>query len=706
MPRPPSAAQGGSSLPQPMGTPGNSATGAAGVDASTPSTAHTPLAMMNLAGNLPTPSAPTPTFVGASPSTSNPPFAGINAGTPSASTPIAATPTFRKTSTPAAQAAYTPNVVSSNIAPSPAAGSLAAPSPSMQTPAAPSPAQSIAGSSSTPLRINKRTGAATPLPAPIDTSRAPGPATENVSETPLSARKRKLEESEVALTPKLEEMDKSSKRARYKVEYKPIHVPMTHMAGWDERAVRSTFPMNNLAHPSRSIHDLEVVDMEAVLMGLRSRLPRELGYCLTVLSMLSMPHPEDGLDGLPLVHLSEIFIELLLLLEEAAFGEDGYDHWQMRMDKGEDVPEWDISDLDFMDFERIARHEDVSLPADPVGKDKWRKSKTGGSTDIVLSTINLLRNFSMFEENREFMGRRPHLFATLSRIVDPRLVRVPGRCSPEQAYSMSEYATVCRDTIMILTNVGYRINLSVMPPACVRSIFRLLSRTMSSGFDISLFKESPYGNSAEPNQAASLPSRLTTYRAAEAFYSLAAPDTNREALGKVPEEELVALFVSLIKLLPVTQRHTESLYHSEAHLVYTECISLALYSLSFLSPLSARAAMRAVPGAVEILRRLIMMTMTSKPTFQINPFASLCGRLAETLGVLNGTQTCGGEIGASNMGFSAGAGDGKGWKWSSGTIVSGWMASQSERIQECLMVPLVDGHAFSELDALWWATDE
>lgn len=556
------------------------------------------------------------------------------------------------------------------------------------------------------LKTNKRTGAATPVPPPIDTGRAPTVPVDNNAATPLSARKRNSEAAEIASIPKIEEPDQPVKRTRYKVEYKPIHVPMTHMAGWDERAVRSTFPKNNLAHPSRSIHDLDVVDMEAVLMGLRSRLPRELGYCLTVLSMLSMPHPEDHLDGLPLVHLSEIFTELLLLLEEAAFGDEGYEGWEARSKETVDEPKIELSDLDFMELERIARHEDIAMPDDPNGRDLWRKSKTGGSTDIILSTLNLLRNFSMFEENREFMGRRPHLFATLSRVVDPRLVRVPGRCTSDQALSISEHGAVCRDTIMILTNVGDHINLSIMPPACVRSVFRLLSRTMSSGFDISLFKESPYGNSPEPNQIASLPSRITTYRAVEAFYSLATPDINREALGKIPEQELVAMFVSLIKLLPVTQRHTESLYHSEPHLVYTECMSLALYSLSFLSPLSARAAMRAIPGAVEIIRRLIMMTMVTKPTYQMNPFSSLCGRLAETLGVLNGTQMCSGEIGATNMGFSAGAGDGKGWKWSSGKIVSGWMASQSERIQECLMVPLIDVHAFTELDSLWWAKDE
>jgi hypothetical protein len=480
---------------------------------------------------------------------------------------------------------------------------------------------------------------------------------------------------------------------------------MTHMSGWDERAVRSTFPKSNLAHPTHSIHELEVVDMEAVLMGLRSRLPGELSYALTVLSMLSMPHPEDQLDGLPLMHLPDIFHELLDLLEEAMFGEDGYEAWTGKMQGREDTAKLDLAELSFEDFEKIGRHWDISMSEEKGADRKEKQERTGGTTDVVLATLNLIRNFSMFEDNRPLMGNESRLFVTLSRIIDTRLVRLPGRCTAEQVLSVSEHGTVCRDSIVILTNVGSHVKLPAIPFSCAEAVFRLLSRTISSCFDINAFKDSPYGYSPD-SKLVPIPHLLSNYRAAEAFYAIAGSDANREAFSRIKEDELVEMYSRLIRLLPVTQRALESLVQVDGYLLTVEAVALALYSLTFLSPLPVRARMRAVRGSTEILRRLVLYTLPRHRTYKVNPHAGLCRRVSEILGVLNGTTTCSGEISGGTMSFSSAAADGKGWKWASGTVTPGWMAKDSERIQECLMVPLVDPHTFGELDSLWWANEE
>lgn len=610
-----------------------------------------------------------------------------------ASTPVAYAPT---------PTAPTPTAPTPGAAPPP---SVPAPNPLLFAPAAPGPAPSPSSAVSAQPKFSSTSGNGRPIPAPIDTALASAnvPLSGNLSATPTPAQKRKILDGVHSgnQTPK---RPPSPKRARYKVEYKPIHVPMTGLAGWDERAVRSTFPKNNMAHLTHSIHELGVVDMEAILMGLRSRLPRELGYAIPVLSMLSMPHPEDQLDGLPLIHIKEIYLELLILLEEMVFGEDGYDSWIQKLEKRSDKPEIDLSTVGFMEYEQIGRHTDIDLAEDVNGPGKWRKDRTGGRTDTILALVNLIRNFSLFDDNQSVMGRSPETFTVLSRIVDTRLTRVPGWCTDDEPYSLVEYHSVCRDTIMILTNVGKYVSLPAVPKESVLSVYRLISRFLAGGLDVSNWRDTPYGWNVDPKYCP-VPIVTTLYRATEAFYNLAGPDLNREILGRiVPEAELVSLFESLIKLLPNTTRAIDALCMIEANLVHAECTALALYSLTFLSSLSARAAMRALPGAATILRQIITQLMRRHPVFTKSPYSVLCRRLSETLGVLNGTVTCTGESnGLTAIGFSAGAGDGKGWKWASGIIEGGWMAGCEEVINECLTIPEVDKHTFGELDALWWA---
>ena len=136
--------------------------------------------------------------------------------------------------------------------------------------------------------------------------------------------------------------------------------------------VSSTFPKHSLRQGTRPIHDLAVVDMEAILMGLRSRMPKELGYAVTVLNMLSMSHPEENINGLPLHHLREIFIELLDLTEEAAFGDGGRSGWLKSWHDLNDVKEESAADdknscmdnlnkMPFFELERLGRDFDFSV---------------------------------------------------------------------------------------------------------------------------------------------------------------------------------------------------------------------------------------------------------------------------------------------------------------------------------------------------------
>ncbi len=486
------------------------------------------------------------------------------------------------------------------------------------------------------------------------------------------------------------------------MEYTPLHPPLPTIGGWDERAVASTFPKHNLGQLARSIHELGIVDMEAILMGMRSRLPRELGYALTVLSMLSMPHPEENIAGLPLKHLPEIYLELLDLISEAAFGDNGVEAWENQAESSKlkgIYASADLHRLSFVELEQLGQDVDYGVVDDEKSKCQRPSEHTGEQTDIVLAGLNILRNFSLLPENQAIMASRPELLRLLATVSDAKLCRFPGDLSMKP-YSILEHARVRRDVVSILTNVGAFISLRSVPSQATLAIFRLISAFLSTGWEDIFAKESPYGPPATMLDGPP-PHVLSINRALEALCKLAASDSNREVLARTPADEIISLFSGLIRLFPSSSRSFEAMHTMEDYLGHTESLALSLYSLAFLAPLSTRAEMRSVPGAIGVITRIIYDTVGKGYDFKANPFGVLCRRLCETLGILNGTVSALGDV--ERVGFSAGSGGGKGWKFASQVVERGWLATEQERLMECLGVRGLDLPAFQDLDGMWWA---
>lgn len=503
--------------------------------------------------------------------------------------------------------------------------------------------------------------------------------------------------------------------------------------------VSSTFPKHSLEQGTRPIHDLAVVDMEAILMGLRSRMPKELGYAVTVLNMLSMSHPEENINGLPLHHLREIFIELLDLTEEAAFGEEGRGGWLKKWHDLNDVKEEsaaaaaaaaavaaaaaaddddknnsymdNLNKMSFFELERLGRDFDFSICQDEE-EYQWRREETGGNTEIVLACINVLRNFSMLPDNQELMASYPQMINLLASISDARLCRLPGESCTKinRPFSIIELARVRRDCVSILVNIGEYVELPRVPSSSSLAIFRLLSTFIASGWESSALNEPIYGPTLSSSIRDVGPPAIvpSINRALAAFSLLAQPDANREALGSsVPPSELVDLYESLLKLLPVTKRQFEAMHSIEEMLGYNETLALCLYSLAFLSPLPVRASMRNVPGSIPLLTRIIFDTALQKSDYRTNPFGILCRRLCETLGVLNGTVSPAGTVeGPSGMGFGGGGIDGSGWKFASGKVENGWLAGKEEGVLGAILgVKGMSWAALGELDGMVWGGD-
>lgn len=678
--------------------------------------------------------------------TPRPPLAGSPAGpTPPGGPPSVATPETAGPRTPATLPAA-PSPQASFSAPSPAV--VPAPSPAVAAPtppviSAPSPA-AVAPAIPTPAPVQAPTPTAPP-PAPIAPSHV-------VAEAPVAPPKPKLDlslPSAAAPSPTVAEAPpaaapspvngggamkrKSStpasavatpvsavpseprgpKRARYKVEYRPLHFPQPSMGGWDERTIASAFPKHNLGRPTRSLHELQV-DVESVLMGLRSRIPTEIGYGLTVLSMLSMPLHDGQVNSLPIEPLIDVYLEVLDLVAEAALGEDGVDGWlkeqaaaEKDKDKSTTTPRAsasrDFGRLSYAQLEQLGRDFDFKVEDDDA-EFTGPQEQTGGRTDIVFAGLNIIRNFSLFEANRARMAR-PELFNVLAAVTDQSLARLPGERDSVKPYSILELARVRRDAVSIIANLGQQFDLRLIPHASVLSVFRLLASFLASAWECNRSRDPGFGPCVSIRDVPPV-GVLSIDRALEAFCRLALLDHNREVFAAVvPGDELVALFAGLIKLFPLSARDVEAMHSIEDYLGRVELIALCVYSLAFLAPLPARAGMRSTSGATALLTRLVFDLTPRAADLKASAFGSLVRRVAETLGVLNGTVNPGGM--ADRMSFSAGGVDGKGWRFASEVVQPGWLAHDAERLLESMgwgrgdRCWRVDPPTFAELDGLW-----
>lgn len=597
--------------------------------------------------------------------------------------PAGATPQAQTAPSPASTSAPTPTAQVSTSVPASASTPKAMDPPRPEIPSGPPQTSPQAG----PATEVKPTINTKPVPLPIKVE----PTASTSSPAPTAKRKYTKRKSGMGsaetsrpVTPAATSVEierpPTPKRKRYKVEYKPIHLPKTNLAGWDERAVGSTFPKNNIGHPSRSIHELGTVDMEAIIMGIRSRIPRELGYSLTVLSMLSMGVPEENIHGLSLAPVPELYVELLELLSDSVFGEEGYQAWL-----GTAPKKSTLNDMTFGELEQLGRDMDFGLDE--------RRDSTGGQTDVVLSVLNLLRNFSILPENWQLMSRFPELLETLARVTDGRLCRLPHDVATTgKPYSLYELARVRRDAMTILSNLGSHIDLRQTTVASVEQIIKVISSFVASGFTMQ--SESLYGP-ATPHPPTPLHS---VNRAVEAYCKLSWSDANREVLSKLDADLHVTLFESMIKLLPVQPRQFDWLCNSEDYLGQTETLALSLYSLAFTAPLPTRTIMRHLPGTTQVITRIIH-NLSQQDYRQCSV---LVRRLAEILGMLNGTSGLGLQADPVGMSFSAVLSDDTPSASRGKVVERGWLAFDEERITGSMATRVLEVPAFVELDNLWW----
>lgn len=464
---------------------------------------------------------------------------------------------------------------------------------------------------------------------------------------------------------------------KYKVEYLPARRDVTTYGGWDLDLVEAELgPLTKgFGKQIRTVRELGVVDIAGLSMSIRSRLETEVSFALNALLILSSGSGvRPDLYHLSLSHCETLFEELLELLEESAF-------------KSADVE--DTSEPATFELEGYLTH--AQWVAAALREEEDSGGGHGGSpesrrkADIVLTIIDILRNFATMEQNVELLAQHSRLLEIMGRLVS-------SNARQTTVFTTRELLRLRKDVLFLLSSVaGSRLHIETLSRATLGAFFDLFCSFMLDASDIQdlaglVFEYPP------PQLAATRPPmprapKVPHYAemALDAFARFAQPDANRRALSRVlPESTLLKLSTVLVRMLPCSELDF-SLFRTEARLSYIEHVAMCLYDIVFLAPALTKAKLRNSHAWVSAVFRVVKRTSRQHsqqqknrlphggpsqdagpppPSFSHNPFSCLIYRLIETLKLVDDSQdlfdqhplmALGG--GAGEASSSSGAGD-------------------------------------------------
>ena len=269
--------------------------------------------------------------------------------------------------------------------------------------------------------------------------------------------------------------------------------------------------------------------------------------------------------------------------------------------------------------------------------------------------MNLLRNFSLSDENIKIFSAKRKVLHVLVRIADLPLHRdgAPRGRWPVQVTAAQSVA-LKKDAIETITHFALDVRLDAHTDATAKALFRLLlffildaDHTDQLYFDLS---GSPSSSSRIPQAP---PSPLAHYLTVglSAFARITTPDANRFVFAALTPVDLYALFESLVHLLPVTETDFQ-LVTSEAGLYFAETLATTLYNIAFLAPAALKLRLRVVPSFIKAFLRVVKRLYGTTQDAGENPFVMLCEHCVATLTLLSevggisavGSQTSGGGL--------------------------------------------------------------
>ena len=378
------------------------------------------------------------------------------------------------------------------------------------------------------------------------------------------------------------------------------------------------------------------MDIDALVMSIRSRLETELSYAITTCSLISVVR--DAAKDVPYLTISQcpdLFEELLDLLEEIAFQgtEDVDDEFD---DCGKTSGPVELLTIRAL-LEVVQEEETKPFACLRTGRlgevdhASGPKQRPGG---IVLSVLNIFRNWSAASsENLDFMSRHPTFTNTMLRLCG-LASRKNGNTKIRPAspvLSLPDLIAIRKDVALILIGVtmDYRLKdiYERSPPIGKRVTRRMVGFISSAVMD-------PL-EVCSPSSLLSAPT--TADYALQIWTRFSHPDEHRKIIASViPQAWLGEFFRSLVHRLPVSTRDFEVITR-DAWLGYVEKLVMSIYSLAFLAPPELKKKLKADKsiGFSGVMLRILRKFMMN-PSQNVREFFHICTKRAiETMKLID-----------------------------------------------------------------------
>ncbi|VDC01818.1 unnamed protein product [Peniophora sp. CBMAI 1063] len=422
--------------------------------------------------------------------------------------------------------------------------------------------------------------------------------------------------STTASAPPNGQADTPNSPRKRRVEYRPM---ARHLEEYGGRAIDAR--LEDIRRISvRQVRDMAewgALDVDTLAMSIRSRVPNEVIYGLTTMTMLSILR--SGPTGFPLHIAGDVFEEMLDLLEEVA----GFEDVEDTDDVGDNLE-------DLVTHAQLAQavlDEGNKLFA-PLNREEPMRAPGPRPADTILCIVNILRNLAGPSTNAEIYGKHPRVLPILLRVCGVQRTPRGGFKPVSPALNLGELVYVRRDTLYLMLSVGRELTLAPsLSAAPTPTALRLARRTYAL---IASFLLEP---DAQPPSVLFIsgttrPPQLLE-AASDTFSAVAQPDTTRRVLARaVPRAWLDGLFRCYARRMPIAEMDFRMM-QEEAWLGYIERCVMGLFTLAFIAPPSLRKSWRNDKSLAlgKVMGKLVKK-MTVNVAQGMKPYWTVCARRA------------------------------------------------------------------------------
>ncbi|PVG00871.1 hypothetical protein CPB86DRAFT_753904 [Serendipita vermifera] len=401
-------------------------------------------------------------------------------------------------------------------------------------------------------------------------------------------------ESEPRATPVKEEAQPEGPLLRRKIQYVPVMRTIATYGGRDMDNIEHEYRHIPQRRPMKRMEDFGIVDVESLILQLRSRLRVEMATALGLLYHLAWLRGGTGNQGLQLSLCEDLTDELLDLLEETAFG------GVPDVDEPEDA-RLDTRIITNRELTRMIQDEGSELFAGvKADKQLGHISPTHQPWEVVAMIITILASVSSADENPAYLASRPKLLDIVTRIcmTQPQSSRDELPKPLSGVLQVRHLLRIRKDVVSMVAVIAKYVRLNDNPPRTTKRLYLLFAATMMDSDEC-----------IPPGTVGRTPGAVMDL-ALDAFTQVAQPDYNRKVISEqIPWEKLWELMLMLTRILPFTDADIQNVV-SEMWMSFVFKAALALYSLAVAAPMPMRQKMKSSPALRGCLTRFLRMGTT------------------------------------------------------------------------------------------------